>query len=159
MPHIWMSHVTRVNEACHTYEWAMSHIWMNHATHMNESRVTGCLIFTGLFPQKSPVISGSFAHATHVNESYLRVARTGWCRVTGCLIFTGLFLQKSPMISGSFAENDLQLKASYASSPPCTMTLKLSAYVEKWDMTHICDMTLKTLIAILDDECDVLQSD
>jgi len=28
--HMWMSHVTRVNESCHTCEWS-------HVTHMNES--------------------------------------------------------------------------------------------------------------------------
>ena len=26
MPHIWMSHVTHMNESCHTSEWVMSHI-------------------------------------------------------------------------------------------------------------------------------------
>ena len=33
----WMSHVSHMNESCHTYEWVMSHIWMSHVTHMNES--------------------------------------------------------------------------------------------------------------------------
>jgi len=32
MPHIWMSHVTHMNESCLTYEWVMSHIWMSHVT-------------------------------------------------------------------------------------------------------------------------------
>jgi len=35
-------------------------------------------------------------------------------------MFVGHFSQKSPLISSSVAKNDLQLKASYESSPPCT---------------------------------------
>jgi len=44
---------------------------------------------------------------------------TGWQRPIGCLFFIDHFLQKNPIISGSFAKNDLQLKTSYGSSPPC----------------------------------------
>jgi len=40
-----------------------------------------------------------------------------------CLIFIGHFLQKSPKISGSFAKNDLQLKASYETSPSPTLNV------------------------------------
>jgi hypothetical protein len=28
--HICMSHVTHMNESCHTYEWVISHIWMRY---------------------------------------------------------------------------------------------------------------------------------
>jgi len=38
MSHIWMSHVTRMNESCHTHEWVVSHLWTRHVTHINEAR-------------------------------------------------------------------------------------------------------------------------
>jgi len=37
MAHVWISHVTHVNEPRRTYECVMSHIWMNHFTYMDES--------------------------------------------------------------------------------------------------------------------------
>jgi len=38
--HIWMRHVTYMNELGHTCKWVTSHIWMSHVTHANESRHT-----------------------------------------------------------------------------------------------------------------------
>jgi len=70
-----------------------------------------CLIFLSLFPQKSHIISSSFAGKIATLSCFDIMCRNiGWWSGVGCLIFTNLFLQKSPIICGSFAERDLQLK-------------------------------------------------
>jgi len=35
MSHIWVSHVTPLNESCHISEWVISHIYMSHVAHLN----------------------------------------------------------------------------------------------------------------------------
>ena len=59
MSHIWMSHVTHMNESCHTYEWVMWHIWMSHVTHMNESCHTYKWVTSHIW----------MSYVTHMNES------------------------------------------------------------------------------------------
>jgi len=69
MSHTWMRHVTRMNEACHTYEWGMAHIWMSHVTHLRgQEPASSCPPPWELWQ----CVSMSFipmSHVTHMNES------------------------------------------------------------------------------------------
>jgi len=60
LSHVWMSHITRLNESCHTYEWITSRIWMSHSAHMNQSWHT-CM--------SNHLSHVRMSHSTHVNKS------------------------------------------------------------------------------------------
>ena len=66
-----------------------------------------------------------------------RVVSTWWRRSIGCLIFIGHLPQKSPIINGSFAKNDLQLKVSYGSSPPCNKRHHFLCFRERYMCMYI----------------------
>ena len=78
MSHVWMRHVTHVNEACHTCKWGMSHKRMGHVSYEGDvsrhvtSRAHACAMsanraMSGLWWLMSHVW---MRHVTHVNEAY-----------------------------------------------------------------------------------------
>ena len=81
-----------MNESCHTYEWVMSHIWMSHVTHMNESchiyMNESCHTYEWVSSQKwnmahRDIITpqSAMSHGTHMHDpwrTYARVISHAW---------------------------------------------------------------------------------
>jgi len=80
MSHISMSHVTHINESCHTYQWVMSHISMSHVTHINESChtyewVMNMPLFNLLIPRRVKTHSNHFTLYWYTRVSCMNVHR------------------------------------------------------------------------------------
>ena len=108
---------------CHTLRHAATHCntLQRTATHCNTLPHTATH-WRGVWDNETHchTLRHTTTHCSSLQHQERPLRYTRCCRGIECLIYIGHFMQKSPIISGSFAKNDLQLKASCASSQPCT---------------------------------------
>jgi len=118
-----------------TSQWVVIHVYrwgMHRGIH-----VTIFMIFTILFILKSVLVWVIWRICMFDwYDSLICKLYTGGRELIGSLIFIGHFPQQWPIFSGSFVENDLQLRESYESSPPCTVYVSVMSHEWTSHFTH-----------------------
>jgi len=122
MSHIWVSHVTRINASCHTYEWVTSHIWMSHVTRMSESCHTYKCVISHVW----------MSDAMYINTSHVTC---GW--VMSHIWIVDLFLWNSE-IRYTHEQSTLFRNSLYLMIHMCTTT---HCYIWIHRLIHMCNMT------------------
>ena len=69
-----MSHVTHVNESCHTYKWVVSHVWRSHVTHSNSNE------WVMSYVCEYDITHTSMRHGAHLKSALVRL-------IESCLIY------------------------------------------------------------------------
>jgi len=85
--HIWMSHVTPINESRHTCEWVASHTRMSHVTHQGMSHIY-CVAYLTSHICMSHITHHGMSHMYVTSHIWMRHEDTCWhasrCDVASC---------------------------------------------------------------------------